>query len=115
MDKLITPFLGEGATHSTYEPANLLIIEDNSRNMKRTMELIAMFDTDTFAGQRVRLFDVSNSRPSDLVKDLESVFKAYALSDKTAAVKFIPVDRINTLIAVAPNPGIFERRADLDR
>jgi general secretion pathway protein D len=107
MDKLLTPFYGEGASHSTYDPANLLIIQDNSRNMKRTMELINLFDSDTFAGQRVRLFDVSNSRPSDLVKELESVFKAYALSEKNSAVKFIPVDRINTLIAVAPNPGIF--------
>jgi general secretion pathway protein D len=107
MAKLLTPFLGEGAAITPYEPANLLIIQDNSRNMKRTMELIQMFDADSFAGQRVRLFDVTNSRPSDLVKELDSVFKAYALSDKSSAVKFIPVDRINTLIAVAPNPGIF--------
>ena len=108
MDKLLAPFYGEGASHSVYEPANLLIIEDNSRNMKRTMELISMFDSDTFAGQRVKLFGIQNSRPSDLQKDLDSVFKAYALSDKAAAVRFLPVDRINTLIAVAPNPGIFE-------
>ena len=91
----------------SYEPANLLIVEDNSRSMKRTMDLISMFDADTFAGQRVRLFDVTNSRPTDMAKELDSVFKAYALSEKNSAVKFIPVDRINTLIAVAPNPGIF--------
>lgn len=105
--KIIQPFLGEGGQITTYDPANLLIIEDNSRNMKRTMDLVAMFDSDSFAGQRVKLFDVSNSRPSDLVKDLESVFKAYALSEKNTAVRFIAVDRINTVIAVAPNPGIF--------
>ena len=105
--KLIQPFVGEGASMSTYDPANLLLLQDNSRSMKRTMELIAMFDSDTFAGQRVRLFDVANSRPSDLVKDLDSVFKAYAFSEKSTSVKFIPVDRINTIIAVAPNPGIF--------
>src|SRR4051794_35083397 len=29
MDKLLAPFYGEGASHSTYEPANLLIIQDN--------------------------------------------------------------------------------------
>jgi general secretion pathway protein D len=107
LDKLIAPFLGEGATHVAYEPANLIILEDNSRNMKRTMELISMFDSDTFAGQRVRLFDVQNSRPSDLVKELDNVFKAYALSDKGGSVKFVPIDRINTVIAVAPNPGVF--------
>jgi general secretion pathway protein D len=112
LSALIKPFLGEGATSVPYEPANLLIIEDNSRSMKRTMQLIALFDADTFAGQRVRLFDVTNSRPTDLVKELDSVFKAYALSEKSSAVKFIPVDRINTLIAVAPNPGIFAEVAN---
>ncbi len=112
LDKLITPFLGEGAGHTPYEPANLLIIQDNSRNMKRTMELISLFDADTFAGQRVRLFDVENSRPVDLAKELDTVFHAYALSEKSSAVRFIPVDRINTVIAVAPNPGIF---AEVDK
>jgi general secretion pathway protein D len=106
MQRLVHPFLGEGATDSVYEAANLLLIQDNSRNMKRTMDLINMFDSDTFAGQRVKLFDVVNSRPTDLVKELENVFKAYSLSDKTS-VHFLPIDRINTIIAVAPNPGVF--------
>ena len=52
--KLLDQFKGEGAQISTYDPANLLLIEDNARNMKRTMDLIALFDSDTFAGQRVK-------------------------------------------------------------
>ena len=51
--KLIQPFLGEGATAATYDPANLLILQDNNRNMKRTMDLLAMFDSDAFVSQRV--------------------------------------------------------------
>ena len=62
MDKLLKPFYGEGASSSTYEPANLLIIQDNSPSMKRTMDLLAMFDADSFAGQRVKLYDVENSQ-----------------------------------------------------
>ena len=108
ISNLVKPFLGEGAFVSVYEPANLLLMEDNARSMKRTMDLIALFDSDQFAGQRVRLYEIENSRPSDLQHELDLVFKAYALSDKAAgSVKFIPVDRINTIIAVAPNPGIF--------
>ena len=107
--KLLEPFLGESGKMMTYEPANLLLILDNSRNMRRTMELISMFDSDTLAGQRVRLFDVTNGKPSDISKELETVFKAFALSDKTASIKFMPIDRINTIIAVAPNPGIFSK------
>jgi general secretion pathway protein D len=104
--KLITPFLGESGTLTVYEPANLLMIMDNARNMKRTMELIALFDSETFASTRVRLFEVEHGRPSDIAKELESVFKAFALTDKSS-VRFMPIDRINIIVAVAPNPGIF--------
>jgi general secretion pathway protein D len=109
MSKLVEPFLGEGATHSVYAPANLLIIQDNSRSMKRTLDLIDMFDSDTFVGQRVRVYELTNSRPSDMVKSLDTVFKAYSYSDKNSAVHFIGIDPINTLIAVAPNPDVFGR------
>ena len=109
IEKIVKPFMGEGGTSQSYLPANLLILQDNSRSMKREMELVAMFDSDTFAGQRVRLYEVENSRPTDLVKDLDNVFKAYSASDRSGAVRFIPVDRINEVIAVAANPGIFEQ------
>ena len=107
MSKLIEPFLGESAKMTVYEPANLLMILDNSRNMRRTMDLIALFDSDALAGQRVRLFDVQHGRPTDIAKELDNVFKAFALSEKTGSIRFMPIDRINTIIAVAPNPGIF--------
>ncbi len=107
ISKLLEPFLGESAKMAIYEPANLLLILDNGRNMRRTTQLISLFDSDTLAGQRVRLFDVTNGKPSDIAKELENVFKAFALSEKNSAVKFMPIDRINTIIAVAPNPGIF--------
>jgi general secretion pathway protein D len=107
MEGILKPFLGESASVVPYIPANLLMIQDNSRNMKRTMELINLFDSDQFAGQRVQIFNVENSRPTDLVKELDTVFKAFALSEKTSAVKFLAIDRINTVLAVASNPGIF--------
>ena len=47
IQNLVKPFLGEGAYVSVYEPANLLLIEDNARSMKRTMDLIALFDSDS--------------------------------------------------------------------
>jgi general secretion pathway protein D len=107
--KLIQPFLGEGAAAATYDPANLLILQDNNRNMKRTMDLLSLFDSDSFVSQRVHLYDVTNGRPSDLVKQLDALFKAVSLSDKSSAVKFVPIDRINTIVAVASNPGVFDQ------
>ncbi len=108
LSKILTEFTGENAKIFSYGPANLLFILDSRRNMRRTMDLVSMFDSDTFANQRVRLFEVKNARPSELVKDLESVLKSISLDSKTSTVRFLPVDRISTLIAVAPNPGVFD-------
>jgi general secretion pathway protein D len=109
MAKLLDKFLGEGATMITYEPANLLLLLDNNRNMRRTMELIALFDSDVLVSQRVRLFEVQHGRPSDVAKELETVLRGVSLGEKAGAVRFLPVDRINTIIAVAPNPGVFDQ------
>ncbi|HWE48235.1 MAG TPA: type II secretion system secretin GspD [Bryobacteraceae bacterium] len=110
MQKILTPFIGDGAQLTNYEAANLLIVLDNSRNMKRTLELINMFDSDTFAGQRVHSFDVKNGRPSDLTKELDEIFKAYALAGDSgkSPIHFLPIDRINTILAVSPNPATFD-------
>lgn len=105
--KLVEPFLGDGGKATVYEPANMVILQDSARSMRRTMELVALFDSDALARQRVRLFELKNGRPSELVKDLEAILKGVSLTEKSASVRFMPIDRLNTLIAVAPNPGIF--------
>jgi general secretion pathway protein D len=106
--KVLEPFQGENARIYVYAPANLLLMLDSQRSMRRLMEMVALFDSDTLANQRVRVFSVKNGRPTDLAKELESISKAIALSDKNAPIKFLPIDRINTIIAVAPNPGAFK-------
>ncbi len=108
MAAVLQPFLGAGAVMSVLDTGNLLLIEDNNRSMRRTMELLALFDNDTFAKQRVRLFEVKNSQASQLAKELEGIFAAYALSDKTSAIKFLPVERISSILVVSPNPNVFD-------
>jgi general secretion pathway protein D len=109
VSKILTEFTDDRTLVRSYAPANLLFIMDSRRNMRRIMDLIALFDSDNFAGERIRLFDIKNTLPSELLKDLDSVLKSISLDSKTSTVRFLPVDRISKLIAVAPNPGVFER------
>lgn len=107
LTKLLDPFMGENSKTWTYAPANLLLVLDSARSMRRTMELISLFDNDTFAGSRVKLFETEHARPSDLTKEIDTIFKGIAMNEKQSPIKFIPVDRINTVIAVASNPSAF--------
>jgi general secretion pathway protein D len=106
--KVLEPFQGENARIYVYAPANLLLMLDSQRSMRRLMEMVALFDSDQLANQRVRVFSVKYGRPSDLAKELDNISKAIAMSDKNSPIKFLPIDRINTIIAVAPNPGAFK-------
>ena len=51
--KVLQPFIGENASIYEYAPANLLLILDSRRNMRRLMDLVAMFDSD-HSGQSTR-------------------------------------------------------------
>jgi general secretion pathway protein D len=106
--KLIEPFIGEGARATAYPPANLLFLLDSRRNIRRILELISMFDSDALTSQRVRLYEMKHARPDDLAKELDTVLKSISLAEKAASVRFLPIERLNLLIAVAPNPGAFE-------
>ncbi|MCC6591392.1 MAG: type II secretion system secretin GspD [Bryobacterales bacterium] len=108
VSKLIEPFIGEGARTMLYAPANLLFLLDSRRNIRRTMEIISLFDSDSLASQRVRLFEVKNGSPTSIAKEVDEIMKSISMSDKASVVRFLPIDRINTIIAIAPNPGAFE-------
>ncbi len=105
--KVLEPFLGENAKAFTYSPANLILILDSRRNLRRLLDLIALFDNVKFASERVRLFAVKNARPSDLTKELESVVKPLFLAADFAPIVLLPLDRIGAIVAVAKSPSMF--------
>ena len=106
--KVLEPFLGEGAKYSVIEPLNMLILLDNSRNMRRTIELIELFDTEEMVQQRIRLFQVKNSLAKTLADELETVFSAFSISDQQSAVQFVPIDRINSILVVSSAVRVFD-------
>ena len=107
MSKVLGSYLSETGHIVTHEPGNILLITDTSRSMMRLMGLVNLFDTTALAKQRVRLFPIENSQASNLVEDLEEIFKAYALSEQGAAVRFIALERINSVLVVTPNPEVY--------
>ena len=109
MAKMLSPFLSEGGTVAVHEAGNILIVVDDSLNLKRLMDILAEFDSPAFVDQRVRLIPVHNSTPSALVPQLEAVFAAYALSDKQTPLRFVPLDQINAILVAAANPSAFDQ------
>jgi general secretion pathway protein D len=108
MSKMLSPFLSDGGVMSVHESGNVLILVDDSLNVKRLMEVLAQFDSPAFAQQRVQLVPVENNLASALIPELESIFSAYALNAKETPLRFLPLDRINAILVVAADPRAFE-------
>lgn len=109
MAKMLTPFLSEGGSVAVHEAGNVLIMVDNSLNIRRLIEILQQFDNAAFAEQRVRLIPVRNNVASGLVPELESIFSAYALSEKNTPLRFVPLDRINAILVAVADPSAFDQ------
>lgn len=105
--KVLNPFLGTNAKAFTYLPANLMLILDSRRNMRRLLELVSLFDDEKLTQGRVRIFSVNSAKPSDLVKELEEIIKPVFLAANFAPIMLLPIDRIRAIVAIAQNPATF--------
>ena len=111
LGEVLAPFLGDGGKFQVVAQANTLIVLDNSRNMRRTMELVELFDTAEMARQRMRLFSVENSLATTLAEEIRSVFQAFSLSEQSA-IQFVPLPRINSILVVSSNARVFDEVED---
>jgi general secretion pathway protein D len=106
MSRLLQNYLSDAGSLVSYEAGNILLITDTSRSLQRLMDLLQIFDSDAFAGQRVRLFPAKNSSAHALAQDLQTVFAAYAMSAKSP-IQFLPIERLNGVLVISPNPASF--------
>ncbi len=107
MSQLLTPYASEGASIVVHEGGNILLITERRRNLAKLMEIVDVFDTDVFEGERVRLFPVQNNLVDDMVTDLSTVFSGYALSEGSA-IRFVAIRRLNSVLVVSTSEAVFE-------
>ncbi len=108
MSQLLTPYLSEGASIVVHEAGNILLISERRGNLLKLLEIVDVFDTNVFEGERVRLFPIENNLATDLVQDLGTIFAGYALSDNRGAIRFVAIERLNSVLVVSPNVAVFD-------
>ncbi len=108
MSQLLMPYLSEGANIVVHDAGNILLITERRGNLGKLLEIIDVFDTNVFEGERVRLFPVANNLAEDLVQDLDTIFSGYALSQGRSAIRFAAIERMNSVLVITPNPAVFE-------
>jgi general secretion pathway protein D len=112
VSKMIKPFLSDGADIVEHPPSNILIIGDLASNVRKSVDIIGLFDIDIFTDLRVRIYPILNADVVEVAKELEKIFSSFEVSTKSGrgvGITFTPIARINSLLAVSSIPNIFEK------
>ena len=110
--KMIKPFLTDGADIVEYPNQNILIVGDVASNIRKTMDILDLFDVDIFSDMRVRIYPVLNSYADDVAKEMERIFSSLEVSVKSGrgvGITFTAVNRINSLLVVSSIPNVFDK------
>ncbi|MBU1206697.1 MAG: hypothetical protein KKH04_07205 [Proteobacteria bacterium] len=109
VSKMIKPFLSDGADIIEHPLHNILIIGDVASNVKKSLDIIELFDQDIFADMRVRIYPIINADVNEIAKEMERIFSSFEINLKSGrgvGITFTPIQRINSLLVVSSIPGI---------
>ena len=112
VSKMIKPFLSDGADIVEHPPHNILLIGDVASNVKKSVDIISLFDIDIFTDLRLRIYPILNADVTEVAKEMERIFSSFEVSTKSGrgvGITFTPIGRINSLLVVSSIPNIFEK------
>jgi len=108
MAALLEPFVKDQTTVRVDELRNFLILSGTELELRHLYETIDMFDVNWLAGMSVGLFTLQSAEVKSLMADLEKAMGTPDKSPLTGILRIIPIERLNALLVVTPQPEYLE-------
>jgi general secretion pathway protein D len=101
MEKLLDPLAPSQGIIHVDTARNVLIIEGTEEERQTLLDDISLFDADWLSGMSFALFTPNYMDAEELAKELDQVIGGLN-SPVSGVVRLIPIDRLNTVLAVSP-------------
>jgi general secretion pathway protein D len=98
--EVMKPLVQEKTILNVDGARNALIASGTPDELGRVMDMVSTFDIDLLRGQSFGLFTLSHTDPETIIKELEAVFSKKSKEDESDFFRFIPIDRMNAVLAV---------------
>ena len=112
MTKLLTPFISSGGTIVANVPTNTLVVVDKGANILKILQLVGTFDVNVLDRVYYRFFPLEYLDAKEVVAIVTEFMTSYGGSS-AEMVKFIALERLNTLLAVSTTPDVFNKIEEL--
>jgi general secretion pathway protein D len=87
---------------------NLLVFGGNGGEISKMLEIVAMFDVDWLAGTTFAIYQLEVADAATVVEELEPIFGDGADTPVAGLVRFMPVVRLNSVIAMSPRAKVLK-------
>jgi len=105
MLKILEPFAKDAQATRTDDVRNLIILSGTELELRHLLDTIEMFDINWMSGMSVGLFKLKNVEVKNLAQDIQSAIGGDSgMGLMLGAMKFIPIERMNMLIVITPQP-----------
>lgn len=111
--RALAPFASEDLAVNADAQRNLLLLSGDRRQVENLLQLVSVLDVDVMAGRSFALYPLRTASAGAVVRDLQGVFAG------AGGVRFLPIQRQNSVLAIASTPTALTRVAqwvrDLDQ
>lgn len=116
MQKLIKPFARPDATLLADPTRNVLVMAGTPSELDNYQRTVATFDVDWLRGMSVGVFSLQRAEVKDLTPMLDKLFGEKGNTPMAGLLRFIPIERTNSLVVISPQPAYLEEvRGWIDR
>jgi general secretion pathway protein D len=109
MAKILEPFAKDAQAVRPDITRNLLILSGTEEELRHLRETIDMFDIDWMSGMSAGVFTLQNADVKTVSQELDKVIGDKANSPLTGILRIIPIERMNALLVISPNPEYIDQ------
>ncbi|MEI9984486.1 MAG: secretin N-terminal domain-containing protein [Aliidongia sp.] len=111
MQKLLEPLAPKDSILRADPARNLLIIAGTERERAALIDNIRLFDVDWMAGMSFAVLPLKSVDPKTVIAELKEVLGGKD-GPLASMVRLVPVSRINSILAISPQPKYLDQLAD---
>ena len=109
MAKLLTPVLGEGRLLVADPISGVILVAGTASEREAARDAVTVFDVDAMAGRPVAMIGLAQARAETVIEDLGQLFAGDREASRIGQVRFIPIRRMNAILAIAATETALER------
>ena len=97
---IIKPLVHEKTILTVDAKRNILVASGTADEIARVLDMIGTFDIDVLKGRSFGLFPLTHVDPKTVIEELQTVFYQKGKGEKSEFFQFIPIQRLNAVMAV---------------